>query len=107
MKMYNRISDNDINETVLWEQLGSDKSFRMIGGTKMNIKESISQFRRREKTGHSVPDFTHLTERLQVGSIMPCSVILAMQRTIPRYDWKPCMVPTYFERIYNNGYQWS
>lgn len=25
MKMYNRISDNDINETVLWEQLESNQ----------------------------------------------------------------------------------
>ena len=25
MTMYNRISDNDINETVLWEQLGSNQ----------------------------------------------------------------------------------
>lgn len=36
MKKYNRTSDNDINEAVLWEKLGSDESFRIIGA-KINI----------------------------------------------------------------------
>lgn len=39
MKKHNRISDNDINEAVLWEQLGPDKSFRVVGSAKMNIKQ--------------------------------------------------------------------
>lgn len=37
MKKYDRISDNDMNEAVLQEQLGSDKSFGMIDG--LNTKE--------------------------------------------------------------------
>lgn len=60
MKKHNRISDDDINEAVLWEQLGPDESFRMVGSAKMDIKQGNVQFRQGGETRYSELDFTEM-----------------------------------------------